>query len=287
MAGKNWSASRVGCFADCQLKYRLSYQEGWKSTAPVNTMLADKGSAFHNTVEKYHTGMSHEDLWKVLEENVKKWHVNTTDPEKEGYYDYKPAMEKFFVFWDKLVAPKEAEGWKISQEGWVKGEMNGEPFVGALDLCLENDNQIIVVDYKTGKSINANAYKPQQVLYAYLKGKEKGWTVEETCGRVRLFIFGPLQTDLENKTVEQNMMRGVKEIKYTVEDMNDLINNYYLYNINAIHTMNWARAQGNMTHACSWCPYCGSKPNDKGFAGCPRTVAAGFATPDGVEFYQK
>lgn len=133
-----WSASRVGCFVDCPLKYRLNYEEKWKSTAPVNTSLADKGSAFHETVEKYHTGMSHEDLWKILEENIKKYNVNTTDPEKEFYFDYHPAMKKFFTFWDKLIAPKEAEGYQVSQEGWVNGEMNGEPFCGALDLCLES-----------------------------------------------------------------------------------------------------------------------------------------------------
>lgn len=146
---------------------------------------------------------------------------------------------------------------------------------------------ITVIDYKTGKSINANNYKPQQVLYAYLKGKENGWTMEETCERIKLFIFGPLMQDLETKTVEQNMLRGVKEIKYTLDDMKEIINNYYLKNIDAIHTMNWARAAANITHTCSWCPYCGSKPNDKGFIGCAATVKAGFTSPEGVEFYQK
>lgn len=282
----NWSASRVGCFVECPLKYKLNYVEHWKSSAPVNTQLADKGSAFHETAEKYHTGMSEEDFWKLLNEKIAKYKVNVTDPEKEFYYDYHPAVAKFFAFWNKLIAPKEAEGWKVSQEGKVKNTINNEPFIGYLDLCLEKDDEIIIYDYKTGASINANSYKPQQVLYAYMKGLEKGWTIEQTAARVKLFIFGPMQKDLENKTVEQNMLRGVKEIKYTIEEMKDLINNHYIGNIEAIHTMNWSRARGNMTHSCSWCPYCGSIPNDKGFTGCPATVKAGFMTPDGVEFTQ-
>lgn len=282
-----WSASRINCFIDCPLKYKLSYQEGWKSTAPVNTQLADKGLAFHEAVEKYHTGMPQEELWKILEENIKKYNINVTNPEKDFYYDYHPAMEKFFLFWEKFIIPKEKEGYKILKEGWVNGKINDESFCGALDLCLEKDNNVEIFDYKSGKSVNANSYKPQQILYAYLKGKEKGWTVEETAERIKLYIFGPMQTDLENKTVEQNMLRGVKQIKYTAQEMQDLIESHYIKNISAIHTMNWARAQGNITHSCSWCPYCGAKPNDKGFSGCPKTVKAGFASPDNVEFYQK
>ena len=131
-----WSASRINCFIDCPLKYKLSYQEGWKSTAPVNTQLADKGSAFHEAVEKYHTGMSQEELWKILEENIKKYNINVTNPEKDFYYDYHPAIEKFFLFWEKFIIPKEKEGYKILKEGWVNGKINDESFCGALDLWV-------------------------------------------------------------------------------------------------------------------------------------------------------
>ena len=100
MEAKNypWSASRIGCFAECSLKYKLSYVEGWKSDAPVNTQLADKGSAFHKAAESYHTGMSEEDFRKNLAKYAEAYHVNTTDPEKEFYYNYEPAIKKFFFF---------------------------------------------------------------------------------------------------------------------------------------------------------------------------------------------
>lgn len=287
MSSFPWSASRVGTFVGCSLRYKLSYVEGWKSTAPVNTQLADKGSAFHEAAEKYYTGMPEEEFRKLLDENIEKYHINVTDPDKDFYYNYEPAIKKFFAFWNFFVVPKEKDGWTVKKEGKVSNVISNESFIGFLDLCLEKDDEVIIVDYKTGKSVNANNYKDQQILYAYMKGLERGWSIEETAQRIKLFIFGPMIEDLESKTVEQNMMRGIKAIEYTAKDMKDIIENHYMKSINAIHTMNWARAMGNVTHACSWCPYCGSKPNDEGFEGCPVTAAAGFMTPEGIEFFKK
>ena len=118
----NWSASRVGCFVECPLKYKLNYVEHWKSTAPVNTALADKGSAFHETAEKFHTGMSEEDFWKILNERIEHYKVNVTDPQKDFYFDYRPAVAKFFVFWNKLIAPKKIIGRSNSENSKISDE---------------------------------------------------------------------------------------------------------------------------------------------------------------------
>lgn len=287
--GYPWSASRIGCFAECTLKYRLNYVEGWKSNAPVNTQLADKGSAFHEAAEKYHTGMSKEEFVKILNDYIERYHVNTTDPDKEYYFCYDNAIEKFIIFWDMFVSPKEKEGWKVLKETKVNNEIKGEKFTGAIDLCLESDNEIIIYDYKSGKTINTNSYKTQQLLYAYLKGLERGWDIAETSKRIKCFIFGPLIEDLKTKTMEQNTLRSLKEIEYTEDEMRDIIENFYIKNIDAIHTMNWARASGKKEdfHACRWCPYLGSKPNGKGFCGCKVTADLGFSTPEGIEFHSK
>lgn len=285
--GYPWSASRIGCFATCPLKYKLNYVEKWKSSAPVNTQLADKGSAFHETAEKFHTGMEKEEFQKILNENIEKYHVNVTDPEKEFYYDYGPATEKFLLFWKEFVEPKEKEGYKVEQETQVKGNISGEDFIGYLDLCLDNGDNVIVIDYKSGKSVVASTYKDQQLLYAYLKGKEKGWEIPEIAQKIKCYIFAPMLEDLKTKTIEQNMLRGIKEIVYTEGDLKDVIENYYIKNIEDIHTMNWARAKANIAFSCKWCQYLGSVPNDKGFSGCPKTHAQGFMTPEGVTFSSK
>lgn len=330
----NWSASRVGCFNECPLKYKYVYVEKWKSSLPVNTEKADKGLCFHESVEKYKTGTTEEQLQNLIKENAKKHSVNIDSPNEANYYDYSKAIKKFIAFWNECVIPKEKEGWIVTQETWVKNIINNQPFVGALDLCLESiemalsddkaeeliskgeqitlikDNvyriknkslaaklaesghkdlgKIIIVDYKTASSINANSYKNQQLLYAYLKGLERNWSFEEIANNVKCFIFGPLITDLENKTIEQNMFRGLKEIKYTVDDLENIIKDYYIKTIKTIETMNWARARSNITHACSWCPYCGSKEDkESGFKGCEKTLKAGFTCPENVKFFKE
>ena len=108
--------------------------------------------------------------------------------------------------------------------------------------------------------------------------------------KIRCYIFGPLIEDLQSKTVEQNMLRGVKEIEYTEEDLRHIIEDYYMKNIDDIHSMNWARARGKTQdfHACQWCPYLGSKENpETGFCGCKVTADLGFSSPEGVSFHSK
>ena len=76
----------------------------------------------------------------------------------------------------------------------------------------------------------------------------------------------------------------------TEEDLRHIIEDYYMKNIDDIHSMNWARARGKTQdfHACQWCPYLGSKENpETGFCGCKVTADLGFSTPEGVSFHSK
>ena len=245
---------------------------------PPNNELANKGLAAHETFEAYKTGMPKEELYKVLNENIKKYNVNT------DVYSYDSAMEKFFAFWEYFIAPKEKAGWKVSQEGWINGVLDGEHFVGALDLMISDENHIEIFDYKTSKTAKADNYKNQMILYAYLEGKQRNWSLKEIADKVTVRLFFPLIEDLEKKTVEQNMLRGVKELSFTENDIKDVIENYFEKNISTIKSIDFSKVKGNITHACSWCPYCGAKANDNGFEGCQITVAAGFASPDEVTF---
>ena len=82
----NWSSSRVSTYKDCPLKYYYSYVRPFKSDVPVNTVLADKGSCLHETVEKYHTGMSRDELLEILSEKCQRWNIiNDTEENKEKY----------------------------------------------------------------------------------------------------------------------------------------------------------------------------------------------------------
>ena len=53
MANGNWSASRISTFNSCPLKYYYTYVKKWVSSIPADNTAANKGLAFHETVEKY------------------------------------------------------------------------------------------------------------------------------------------------------------------------------------------------------------------------------------------
>lgn len=301
----NWSASRVGTYEGCPLKYYYSYVRPFRSDVPVNTTLADKGSVLHETVEKYHTGMSREEIFSILEERCKHYGIindnlqvyteneineKYSKEEQEKVFDETAGLERFFLFWKEFVETKESEGWIVRQEGEVKKEICDEPFIGKLDLYLESPdgNSFIVYDYKTGRSINASDYKFQQVLYAYLLGLEKGWTIEETANRVKLYIFGPLSEQKKPITDFDKMLASVKQIKYTAEEMKELIDNY-IHIISEIKSIDWKEVDptllGRDSFSCKWCQFLGSIPNkETGFSGCKCTYDKGFRQPRNVKF---
>ena len=276
-----WSSSRVSCYVSCPLKYKLNYIEKWAPDQPPPTSeLQTKGLAFHETVEQYEEVMSKEDIFKVLDEKIEKYKVDTVK------YPLKPAIEKFLIFWSTLVSPKLKDGWKVDKEYWTEGAINRRPFCGALDLYLHSDNEIVIVDYKTGKNGVAASYKNQQILYAILEGQKRGWTNKQIAEKTKIFLFFPLMADLESKTAEQNMLRSLKELKFEESDVNEVLQ-YYQTNLQKISVEDFDNAKGNLSHECSWCQYCGAKPNKDGFIGCVQSVKAGFEMPPEINFIKK
>ena len=70
MANGNWSASRISTFHSCPLKYYYTYVKKWVSSIPADNTAANKGLAFHETVEKYTTGMDKDTLHKLMESKI-------------------------------------------------------------------------------------------------------------------------------------------------------------------------------------------------------------------------
>ena len=292
MAGK-WSASKVGCFSGCPLRYKFQYVDKFTRYPDSRNEYSDKGHAVHETVEKYHPGMSEEDLYKLLDENTKKYNVDT---EK---YPVRHGIEKFLIFWNRFVQPKLDAGYTFAQETWANGTIAREPFCGALDLYLENKNDptapVYIIDWKTGQSMNPNSYKNQQVLYAYLKGKEKNWPNDVIVERTHLIIFYPLGKEYNKLDpdaflrlpIEEQAMRCAKEIVFTEADLKAVIDDYFIQNILMINQIDFSKfdgSEGHLGHDCSYCPFAGAKPNPEiGFMGCPKSLEAEVEFPEGFE----
>lgn len=271
--GKKWSASRVGTMADCPLKYRLSYIEGWKRF-PADNVLANKGLSFHETVEHYN-GSNKDELRELLKKNIETYQVDTED------FDVNEGLERFFIWWEKCIEPKKAQGYTVSCEKWSGGFIAGEEFCGKLDLILESPDKVEIVDYKTSKTMNPANYKNQLVLYAYMEGQKRGWSIKQIAENISLKLFFPIAKIENADTLEERAMKSYKEVLINEDIIKEVIKDYYEKTVNQINATDWTKCTDfNMSYSCSWCPYCGAKPNGD-FIGCPATVTAGLEMPEG------
>lgn len=296
MAKGNWSASRISTFRTCPLKYYYTYVKKWVSSIPADNTAANKGTAFHETVEHYHTGMSHDELHKIMEGKVVEYNVDTT------VYDEYAALERFYLFWENYIAPREREGFIVKQEDWATNKLPStrnpdalpnpdkdgeepallpgpldEPFVGALDLFLEHPTtgEYIIFDYKSGKSPQATKYRSQLILYAYLIGLNKGYTYAQMAEKCKLMVFFPLAKDDKIDkliSMEDKMFASVKQLRLTEKDIEDTVAEYK-DTIGEIHSMDWDNVEAEQlavpNYLCQWCDYKGSHPQRNGFKGCP------------------
>lgn len=337
-----WSASRVGTYCDCKLKYKYNYIEKWKSSDTLGNEFAEKGLCFHETAELYTTNTTDEDCYKILNEKITEHSVDVTK------YPEKQAVGRFIEFWKMFVAPVEKEGYEVKKESWVNGVIDGNNFCGALDLLLENcilrvpdtialqligldkairvptvevddlnrdmtiqikpeflndpdivklkneykgstdKSSVIIYDYKTCTTIAASKYKNQQVLYAYLKGQEHGWSNEEIVKRVKLNIFFPFGKSNDMLPIDMQAKTCTKELKYTVADIEAVINDHFLKNINESKQMDWSTitpSDGTVSFGCKFCQYLGSIPDpNTGFQGCMASFNQGYLQKRGVTF---
>lgn len=288
---KNFSASRIGCFTDCILKYKFTYVDGLKRSDDEVCMAALKGSCFHETVEHYHTGMSKEEITSLLEKNIEKYGIYAKeylDENGKPIYNEHEALERFLVWWERFVKPLEEQGYKFSPEEWKKMSILRQPFVGALDVQLMPEipgqigKPIYIVDYKSGKTTDAQKYKKQQLLYAYFIGRENGWDFEETARNVKCYIFFPFAEPGRSPEIA---LRLFKEIKYDSDDLRYIIEDYYGENIKKILGTDWSTIgpdSGTESFGCNWCPFAGA-PASENFCGCNISKKFNKQWPEGVK----
>ena len=217
MASKNYSASRLKCFEGCVLNYKYKYVDGWKAEGLPGNVLAEKGLALHETFEHYVTGMTDEAAIQLLEQNKK------VHPVDEEQYPVTEGLKRFFIFWDKFVKPYEQQGYKIEKETWVKAQIEGEPFIGAIDLLLDHGDSVIIADYKTASSISTSSYRSQLLLYAYMIGLNRGWDCKQIAERVKLYVFFPLGkvTAKSADTFEKQALNCIRQIEFNAMDVDE------------------------------------------------------------------
>lgn len=287
---KNWSASRLGTYNSCLLKYYYSYVNPYDSNQPVNDELQHKGLCFHETAEQMDSSKTKEEMEAALQAKIEEYNVDTTQyPEDE-------ALRRLLLFWPEFITPLEKKGYTVKKEDWAKGTIEGEPFVGALDLHLlgpkkpDGSQHIIIYDYKTAKTAAAASYKDQLVLYAYLLGMERGWTYQQIKDNIDLFVFFPFSTQKKGNDYD-NMLSSVKRVNYTADDVESIIKKD-VSTIRESHSIDWDHVDianlGTSNFTCKFCPFLGTIPDpETGFKGCKCSYDEGFRQIRGLKFHMR
>jgi len=310
MPNPRYSPSRVGCFNDCQLKYFYQYLAEFVPVGGPPVDVQAKGTDLHEVMELFDSGKTIDDLTDMIREKQKAAEYDTSK------YDHMRSIPRLWQFWTKHVKVKEDAGWKVKKEGWLnmdwasfskrvtKTRMKEVQMVGAVDLMLvsqerkKDDRRYEVIDYKTGGTASISPdYARQLMIYGLLIAEKYGIPYEEIPDRVSLSLFFPMakvkdEEAVDEAVAEKEMLRNLKELKYTREDLDEVVKKVN-DTISATNSTDWEKMDpkviASMKFSCNWCPFLGSTPDQgpDGFRGCELTSLQGKTTPEGVKFMTK
>jgi len=268
MAKATYSASRVGTFESCHLKYDLSYKRGYYSEELIQNVLTRKGNAFHEFAEHY------EPTWSpdYIEQRRIEVEAKYTLPEE---FSLVTPVKRFIKFYDEIMAPVGIAGGKVQKEIEFKFELDGNNFTGRLDVLLEKpDGTFHIIDYKTGKSTNTSYYVDQMMLYAWALHKQFNIPAEELVSRVRVNVYFAI-ADQE----KEDPLKVFKEIKFTDKVLEDT-RTHYKDLIATIERNDW-KVEANLNRMCEFCGFIGQKKF------CPLSVSAGLIPTRGTVIKQR
>jgi hypothetical protein len=265
MANKNYSASRFGTFKDCLQKYKLTYIDELV-VENREFSVQKKGLVFHKIAEETQVGESYDSIYKRAENEIASSGMTNEELEK---YPLLKAIPGFYFWWQTYVENAvNNEGYSLFKEQWENSELNGEPLVGALDVCLinEKEKKFKILDYKSGSSAKlSDGYKNQLLLYVYMLAKKYNIPTNELTDRFKCYLFYPLAgiktVDVNNKEAIQKLaLKNTLEYKFTVDDYNDLVTEFSKI-INETKTKDWSALDpleaANLSFSCSFCGFCG------------------------------
>lgn len=196
------SKSRIACLCQCPYKYKVIYEDGWKSEKTSKQL--DEGKEKHEIFERvvkkakaYHAKTS--DLKKKVTFKEVLEIIKAEVKAESKYEKYKEDCDNFIRFQERI------ERLPIYEEVELfDPELN---IIGILDRVDFTPEGLIIIDYKTGKGKDSIAsYRFELALYAYLfeklhNQKIAGWAIYFTS-KDKMLMEGRSQEEI-NKAIEK------------------------------------------------------------------------------------
>lgn len=177
-----WSYSRVKTFENCPYKFYLRYILG---RSPSRAFFAEYGSFVHGLLERYYKG-------KLKRKDMPSEYLSCFSDEVQS----KAMSDKVFqsYFCDGLRYMREfvpVEGGIVKAEGKIEGKIDGIPFVGIVDLTVDDGEELMIVDHKS------RAVKPRSGRATPTKSDEE---LDELF--TQLYLYVPLVEKLYGRRPE-------------------------------------------------------------------------------------
>lgn len=153
------SKSQIGTFETCRYKWKRFYQDGWKPPKPAPQLL--KGIRIHDQIDKAVQASR-----------------NATEFEHfmKTQMDYLSA--KYVKHFDNMIEYQQHNTMPVGHEVELYDEE--ENVVGKIDrIQISPDGEVIVFDYKTGRTKPVADFKFELYLYGWLVEKHTGLKVDK------------------------------------------------------------------------------------------------------------
>ena len=213
-----YSPSKIQTFEQCKLKFKLHYLDKIEVPEPISYP-ANFGSLVHEIAEKY-DGSNLRKLIKL----VRNYELN--EEYRQLIAPVVKNVVKFLEKYSKYDFEPEQEFTLKNDRAWL---------YGIIDRIMYINEDIVFVDYKTGKSTNKEKYIFQMNLYNLMISKKHN----KDPRNVKCIIYFPRQ-GIEEKILFSKTKAQIFEAKlYRTID-------------NIESNIDWSHTESGL---CPWCKY--------------------------------
>ncbi len=216
-----WSASRLKVWLECRrkfyYKYILTLKE--KYSDEVN-----EGQILHRVLEKLFSKRDYYDDVKELKREFEILSAKELDR-------YKSQGRYLQALWGRKIVPylnqeieRFAKGWRVkAREKSFNGDIDGLRFVGRVDRIDIRDNQLMILDYKSGSIKEANRQSSLEKVTDFQMSIYKS-LLENESSNIKLFFVNPLEDEpfVEAQALEQKAQELQRHL-YILKSTNSFV----------------------------------------------------------------
>ena len=239
----NLSYSAFSLFKESELLFYYNKIEKAKPDTETPSIYGDLGNVIHNSIEKFKHKENTKSVNELFEEQWEKYNIDTQfQPFKKiDKKEWRNILYKALAYIKShfYIYPQQKYEEYISIE-----DENYEALkvVGYIDVvCKDTQGNVILFDWKTNSSANAEAHKSQRLFYSWLYYKKYN-ILPRSCK----WVYLKKSITFENSFTMQDILEFEKEIRefiVNVKHKGNDINKYSLGNIDGMFNEHYNKSK--------------------------------------------